>query len=189
MQNVLLGGTIISITAIEWSIYEMLRQPRIIKKAREELDRMIGRDRWVEENDFTQLPYIDAIIMETFRLHPIATFLGPHYAIQDCNVAGYHISKGTTVLMNAWSTGRDPSTWDEAREFMPERFVGKHTEMTGSNFSLLRFGSGRRMCPGYNLGLKIVRTTLANLLHGFELKLDEGTRNEDVSMEEQYGLH
>ncbi|XP_047963478.1 cytochrome P450 71AU50-like [Salvia hispanica] len=188
IMNVVLGGPDTSITAVEWAIHEMLRQPRIIKKAREELHTVIGRDRWVEENDFTQLPYIDAIIMETFRLHPIATFLGPHYAIQDCNVAGYHISKGTTVLVNTWSTGRDPSTWDEAGEFMPERFVGKHTDMTGTNFSLLPFGSGRRMCPGYNLGLKIVRTTLANLLHGFELKLDEGMRNEDVSMEEQYGL-
>ena len=92
------------------------------------------------------------------------------------------------MLVNTWSTGRDPITWDRAEEFVPERFVGKQTDMTGSNFALLPFGSGRRMCPGYNLGLKIVRTTLANLLHGFELKLDEGMRNEDVSMEEQYGL-
>lgn len=93
------------------------------------------------------------------------------------------------VLVNTWSIGRDPNTWDAAEEFLPERFVGKEMEMiTGSNFGVLPFGSGRRMCPGFNLGLKIVRTTLANLLHGFEVKMDEGMRAEDVSMEEQYGL-
>ena len=82
-----LAGPDTSITAVEWAIHEMLRQPQIIEKAREELERVIGRHKWVEENEFTKLPYIDAIIMETFRLHPLATLL-PHYAIKDCNVAG-----------------------------------------------------------------------------------------------------
>lgn len=102
--------------------------------------------------------------------------------------AGYDISKGTTVFVNAWSIGRDPNSWDAAEEFLPERFMGKEIDMSGSDFTLLPFGSGRRRCPGYNLGLKIVRTTLANLLHGFELKLEEGMRGEDICMEEEYGL-
>lgn len=149
---------------------------------------MIGRNRWVEESDFTQLPYIEAIIKETFRLHPISTLLAPHYATEDCNIAGYDISKGTMVIVNTWSIGRDPKLWDVPEEFLPERFIGNEIEMTGSNFGLLPFGSGRRRCPGYNLGLKIVRTTLANLLHGFEMKLGEGVRVKDISMEEKYGL-
>ncbi|KAH6834001.1 hypothetical protein C2S53_004803 [Perilla frutescens var. hirtella] len=184
IQDLLVGGTDTSATIVEWAVHEILRQPRIVEKAKEELDRVIGRKRWVEENDFpSHLPYIDAIVMETCRLHPVGTLLGPHYATQDCNVAGYNISKGTTVLINAWSIGRDPDSWAEPEAFLPERFVGKETDMLGSNFGLLPFGSGRRRCPGHNLGLKLVRTTLANLLHGFELKLVE-----DVSMEEEYGL-
>ncbi|KAI3464297.1 hypothetical protein Pfo_020960 [Paulownia fortunei] len=78
--------------------------------AKEELDRVIGRNRWVEENDFSQLPYMDAIIMESLRLHPLATLLVPHYAIEDCNIAGYDISEGTTVLINTWSIVRDTNT-------------------------------------------------------------------------------
>lgn len=87
-QNVLLGGTDSSTTTIQWAIHESLRKPHIVEKAKEELERVIGKDRWVEESDFTRLPYIDAIIMETLRLHPNATLLAPHYAIQDCNVEG-----------------------------------------------------------------------------------------------------
>lgn len=142
----------------------------------------------MDENDYSRLPYIEAIIMETVRLHPLSTLLAPHHAIEDCKVAGFDISKGTTVLINTWTIGRDPRSWDAPQEFWPERFMGKETDMLGSNFALLPFGSGRRRCPGYKLGLKIVRTTLANLLHGFELKLVEGMRPEDISLEEQYGL-
>lgn len=188
IMNLLVAATDTSATAIEWATHEILRKPGTIEKAKAELNRVIGRNRWVEENDLTQLPYMEAIVKETLRLHPIATLLAPHYAIEDCNVAGYNISKGTMVIVNAWSIGRDPKSWDAAEEFLPERFVGNEIEMTGSNFALLPFGSGRRRCPGYNLGLKIVRTTLANLLHGFEVKLDEGMRPQDISMEESYGL-
>lgn len=64
----------------------------------------------------------------------------------------------------------------------------REIDMIGSSFTLLPFGSGRRRCVGYNLGLNTVRTTLANLLHGFEVKLGEGMRVEDICMEEEYGL-
>ncbi|PIN03541.1 Cytochrome P450 CYP2 subfamily [Handroanthus impetiginosus] len=183
LQDLLNGGTDTSATTVEWSIHEILKHPQILQKAKEELDRVIGRNRWVEENDFPQLPYIDAIIMESMRLHPLAPLLIPHYAMEDCKVASYDISKGTTILINTWSMGRDPISWDKPEEFLPERFIGKETDMLGSNFALLPFGSGRRRCPGYNLGLKIVRTTVANLVHGFELKVDG-----DICMEELYGL-
>ncbi|KAL6498422.1 hypothetical protein OROHE_026690 [Orobanche hederae] len=188
LQDLLAGGTDTAASTLEWTINEILIHPYIIEKAKEELNRVIGRNRWVEENDFSQLPYIDAIIMESMRLHPLVTLLAPHCAIEDCNVAGYDISKETMVLINTWSIGRDPNAWDTPKKFLPERFLGKDIDILGSNFALLPFGSGRRRCPGYNLGLKIVRTTLANLIHGFDLRLVKGMKREDISMEEEYGL-
>ncbi|KAL0359998.1 UNVERIFIED_CONTAM: Trimethyltridecatetraene synthase [Sesamum radiatum] len=187
-KGLLAGGTDSAATTMEWAIHELLQNPHVIKKGKEELDRVIGRHRWVEENDFSNLPYIDAIIMESMMLHPLSTILAPHYAMEDCKVAGYDISKGTTILINTWSIGRYPNSWDAPNEFLPERFVGKEIDPTGSNFALLPFGSGRRKCPGYNLGLKIVRTILANLLHGFNLKLVDGMTPKDICMEELYGL-
>ncbi|KAH6802333.1 hypothetical protein C2S51_033779 [Perilla frutescens var. frutescens] len=186
LQDLLLGGTGTAATAVEWAIHEILRHPSIIEKAKEELDRVIGRERWVEENDLPHLPYINSVVMETFRLHPLATLLAPRCTMEECNVAGYNVPKGAVVIINVWSIGRDPDSWESPEEFVPERFVGKEiTEMFGSNFALLPFGSGRRGCSGYNLGLKLIRTTLANLLHGFNMRLmAEGV----VCMEEEYGL-
>lgn len=94
----LAGGTDTSATAIEWAFQELMRNPKMIEKAKEELDRRIGKGRWVEEEDLTQFPYIDAIIKETFKLHPLTSLLPPHYSTDDCNVVGYDIPKGTTML-------------------------------------------------------------------------------------------
>lgn len=174
--------------AVQWAFQELLRQPRVIDKAMEELDRVVGKERWVEEKDCSQLSYIEAILKETLRLHPLGTMLAPHCAIEDCNVAGYDIEKGTTVLVNVWTIGRDPKYWDRAEEFLPERFLEKDIDMDGHNFAFLPFGSGRRRCPGYSLGLKVIRATLANMLHGFNWKLPEGMKPESISVEEHYGL-
>ncbi|XP_055834109.1 trimethyltridecatetraene synthase-like [Solanum dulcamara] len=188
IHNLLAGATDTSAATVEWAFQELLRRPTIIDKAHQELDKAIGKERWVEEDDFPQLPYIDAIIKETFRLHPLCTLLPPHYSIEDCNVSGYDIPKGTTVYVNAWSLGRNPKYWDKPEEFIPERFIENNIDMKGQNFALLPFGSGRRRCPGYSLGMKVVRTTMSNLLHGFNWKLAGDTKPEDISMEEIYGL-
>ncbi|TMW86020.1 hypothetical protein EJD97_022059 [Solanum chilense] len=188
IHNLVAGGTDTSAATIEWAFQELLRSPNIMEKAQQELDIAIGRERWVEEEDFSKLPYIDAIIKETFRLHPLCALLAPHYSLEDCNVAGYDIPKGTTVYVNAWSLGRNPKYWDRAEEFIPERFIENGIDIKGQNFALLPFGSGRRRCPGYSLGMKVVRTTMANLLHGFNWKLTGDMKPEYISMDEIYGL-
>ncbi|XP_060198636.1 cytochrome P450 71A1-like isoform X2 [Lycium barbarum] len=188
IHDLLAGGTDTSAAAIEWAFQELLRRPNIIDKAHQELDVAIGKERWVEEEDFSKLPYLEAIIKETFRLHPLAALLPPHYSLEDCNVAGYDIPKGTLVYVNAWSLGRNPKYWDRPEEFIPERFIENNVDIKGQNFTMLPFGSGRRKCPGYSFGIKVVRTTMANLLHGFNWKLPRDMKPEDISMEEIYGL-
>ncbi|PIA50744.1 hypothetical protein AQUCO_01200169v1 [Aquilegia coerulea] len=189
VHDLMPGGTDTSGVTMEWAIHELLRHPRVLAKLREEIDRVTGGERWVQENDYPEMPYLEAVIKETLRLHPLSPLLAPHFAIEDCNVAGYDIAKGTIVLINTWSIGRHPDHWDDPYEFKPERFLqGKEIGMTGQDFSLLPFGSGRRKCPGYSLGLRLVRTTVANVFHGFNWKFPEGMKPEDICMVERYGL-
>ncbi|XP_055831033.1 trimethyltridecatetraene synthase-like [Solanum dulcamara] len=183
----LVGAEILYLSAVSAEISYLI-VIEVLNKAREELDRVISRERWVEEKDCTQLPYIESILNETFRLHPLGTILAPHYSTQDCNVAGYDIPKGTTIWVNLWSIGRDPRNWEFPDEFIPERFMGKDFDISGQNFNLLPFGSGRRRCPAYSLGVKIGKSTLANLIHGLNWKLPKIMKPEDVNMEEHFGL-
>ncbi|CAA3009827.1 cytochrome P450 71A1-like [Olea europaea subsp. europaea] len=187
-QDLLAGGTESSAVTVEWAISELLKKPEIFKKATEELDRVIGRDRWVQEKDIPSLPYVEAIVKETMRLHPVAPMLVPRLAREDCKVAGYDIQKETRVLVNVWTIGRDPEIWENPDEFHPERFVGKNIDVKGQDFELLPFGSGRRMCPGYSLGLKVIESSFANLLHGYNWRLPENMRPQDLNMEEIFGL-
>ncbi|XP_030539388.1 trimethyltridecatetraene synthase-like [Rhodamnia argentea] len=182
------GGTESSTVSVEWIMCELLKNPRILDKATRELDNVIGRERWVQEADVASLPYLDAVIKETMRLHPVGAFIGHHFASQDCRVNGYDVPKDTIVLVSKWSIGRDPKLWDDPENFIPERFIGKAIDVKGQSFELLPFGSGRRMCPAYNLGLRMIQTSLANLVHGFTWKLPEGMTREDLSMEEVLGL-
>ncbi|CDP12828.1 unnamed protein product [Coffea canephora] len=112
------------------------------------------------------------------RMHPVA-LLAPRCARKDCKVAGYDIEKGTRVL---------PELWETTEEFCPDRFTGKDIEFKGQDCKFRAFGAGRRMCPGYNLGLKVIQSSLANLLHGYRWKLPNDMMPEDLDMEEIFGL-
>ncbi|OAY53220.1 trimethyltridecatetraene synthase [Manihot esculenta] len=187
-QDMVAGGTESSAVTVEWAISELLKKPEIFDKATEELDRVIGRERWVEEKDIANLPFIDAIAKETMRLHPVAPMLVPRLCREDTQIAGYDIQQGTRMLVNVWTIGRDPSIWDSPNEFLPERFLGKEIDVKGHDFELLPFGAGRRMCPGYPLGIKVIQASLANLLHGFKWKLAGDMKKRDLNMEEIFGL-
>ncbi|KAL6649969.1 hypothetical protein ACP70R_014193 [Stipagrostis hirtigluma subsp. patula] len=183
------GGTDTSAVVVEWAMSELLRNHKLLAKATEELDRVIGDDRLVQEGDIANLPYIEAIVKETMRLHPVTPMLAPRLCREDTSMDGYDIPAGTLVFVNVWAIGRDAAVWgDTAEEFRPERFVGSGVDVKGQDLELLPFGSGRRMCPGYGLGLKMVQLTLANLLHAFAWRLPDGVAAEELSMEEKYGL-
>ncbi|KAH7285727.1 hypothetical protein KP509_33G042900 [Ceratopteris richardii] len=153
---------------IEWALAELLMHPRILKKAQKELQAIAKSARLMQESDIVDLPYLRAIVKETMRLHPVVPLLVPHMASQDCKVSGYDIPSGTQTFINVWAIGRDPNVWEDPLIFYPERFMDSSVDLRGQHFELIPFGSGRRACPGLNLGLNNVHLMLANLLHAFE---------------------
>ncbi|CAK9200287.1 unnamed protein product [Sphagnum troendelagicum] len=181
------AGTDTSATTVEWALVELLRHPEAMKKAQEELDDVIGSERVVDEGDISELKYLQAIVKETFRLHPPATLLS-HESIGDCTVGGYFIPAKTRIFVNVWAVHRHPSAYQKPLEFNPSRFVGSQIDVKGLDFQLLPFGSGRRMCPGLRLGLIMVHLELARLLHSFTWKLPAGQDPQDIDMDEIFGL-
>ncbi|GLJ21178.1 hypothetical protein SUGI_0387700, partial [Cryptomeria japonica] len=72
------------------------------------------------------------------------------------------------VMVNVWAIARDSNAWEKPLEFDPDRFVDNPAHFDGRDFRITPFGSGRRMCPGYNLGLCIIQFVLASFVHSFD---------------------
>ncbi|KAL6241453.1 hypothetical protein RBB50_011717 [Rhinocladiella similis] len=146
------------------------------KKAHEELDQVVGRERVPDWNDESSLPYIKAIVSETLRWRTV-TILGgiPHAPIQDDVYRGYFIPKGTPITGNVWAIHRNPREFPEPDSFRPERFVGGLERPYPTKQGHNAFGWGRRQCSGQPLAEQGLFMTVATILWAFEMKpgLDE----------------
>lgn len=92
-------------------------------------------------------------------------------------------------MINAWAIGRDKNAWEEPEKFNPSRFLNEGMpDFKGNNFEFIPFGSGRRSCPGMQLGLYGVDTAVANLLHCFNWELPNGMKPSELDMNDVFGL-
>ncbi|PKA59855.1 Flavonoid 3'-monooxygenase [Apostasia shenzhenica] len=193
LLNLFTAGTDTTSSTVEWALAQLIREPGLLFKAQNELDSVVGRARLVSESDLPNLPFLQSVVKETFRLHPPTPLSLPRIAAADCEVDGYLIRRGSTLLVNVYAIGRDPASWpDEPLAFRPERFLSggrnEGVDVKGNDFELIPFGAGRRICVGMSLGLRMVQLMTATLVHAFEWRLPEGEVPEEMEMEEEFGL-
>ncbi|XP_010919383.1 cytochrome P450 84A1 [Elaeis guineensis] len=191
IMDVMFGGTETVASAIEWTMAELMRSPDDLKRVQRELADIIGLDRKVHENDLDRLLFLKCATKETLRLHPPIPLL-LHETAVDCKVDGYFIPKKSRVMINAWAIGRDKSAWRDADKFRPSRFAsgGDSTgiDFKGNFFELIPFGSGRRSCPGMQLGLYALELAVAQLLHCFNWALPDDMKPSELDMGDVFGL-
>ncbi|XP_076947313.1 7-ethoxycoumarin O-deethylase-like [Bidens hawaiensis] len=188
VMDVFGAGTDTTSTTIEFAMAEVLRNPHTLTKAKEELEKVIGKGKLVREEDAFKLPYLSCIAKETLRLHPPAPFLVPRGVEKEVQINGYTIPKGTRVLVNAWAIGRDPAVWDDPYEFKPERFMNRRIDFRGQDFELIPFGAGRRICPGLSLAIRMVPMMLGSLLNNFDWSLGPNIHHTTLDMTEKFGI-
>ena len=154
---------------LEWVLAEMVLNPEIQAKAQAEIDAVVGNTRPVSDSDIPNLPYLQAIVKETLRVHPPGPLLSwARLAIHDVDIGHSHVPAGTTAMVNMWSITHDPEVWPDPESFKPERFADQDVAVLGSDLRLAPFGAGRRVCPGKALGLASVHLWLAQLLQRFD---------------------
>ncbi|CAI0382870.1 unnamed protein product [Linum tenue] len=189
LMNIFIGGTDTGAATVVWAMTYLMKYPIAMRKVQEELRQKVKDKGFVKEEDIQQLPYFKAVIKEAMRLQPAVPLLVPRESIQKCSLGGYEIPAKTIIHVNAWAIARDPESWGEnPDEFKPERFVGKSVDVKGSNFELIPFGAGRRICPGIHIGLATVEIALANLLYAFDWEMPAGMKSEDLDMDVLPGL-
>ncbi|CAM0885473.1 unnamed protein product [Alopecurus aequalis] len=168
-KDITLAATDNPSNAVEWALAEMVENPELLAKAVEEMDRVVGRERLVQESDIPQLNYIKACIREAFRLHPVAPFNVPHVAIADTTVAGYRVPKGSHVILSRIGLGRNTAVWDDPLCFRPERHMGNdvNVALTENELRFISFSTGRRGCVAATLGTAMSVMLFGRLLQGF----------------------
>ncbi|KAM4072699.1 hypothetical protein ACB094_11G158500 [Castanea mollissima] len=160
-KDLFLAGNDTTSATLEWAMAELLYNPEVLTKAKAELKKIIGKGNVVVESDIDCALYLQAIVKETFRLHPPVPLLLPR---------------------------RDASIWENPNSFKPERFMGSEIDVKGRNFELIPFGAGRRMCPGLPLALRMLHLMLGSLIHTFDWKVEGGFKPKDIYFEEKFGL-
>ncbi|CAN1309565.1 Cytochrome P450 71B36 [Linum perenne] len=177
LQNLFLGGIDTSALTVNWAMARLIANPNLMKKAQQEVRNIIGDKRRVTEDDIENLQYMKLIVKETLRLHPPAPLLLPRESMSAVKICGYDVPAKTLIYH-----------WKDADKFVPERFEERSLDYKGQSFEYLPFGSGRRICPGINVGIVTVEIALANLLYWFDWELPDEMKGGDLSMDEQSGV-
>ncbi|CAO2041682.1 unnamed protein product [Urochloa humidicola] len=189
MFDIFGGATTTIGSTLEWAMSELMKKPEAMEKAQQDVRKALGGLRGVITNtELVGLKYIRMVIKEVLRLHPPNPLLVPRESREDCEILGYHIPKGTKVLVNAFAISMDPRYWENPESFNPERFENSNIDYKGTNFEFTPFGSGRRQCPAIMFGTSTLEIALANLLYHFDWVLPNGVSPEFVDMSEKYGM-
>nr|BAJ84852.1 predicted protein [Hordeum vulgare subsp. vulgare] len=190
--DIFCAGSETSATTLEWLMAELVKNPAAMVKATAEVRRAFEGDGTVDEGRLGELPYMRLVIRETFRLHPPLPLMLPRECREPCKVLGFDVLRGTQVIVNTWALGRDERCWGEdAAEFRPERFeAGARVDVDfrGTDFELLPFGAGRRMCPGMAFGLAGVELPLASMLLHFDWEAPDIPKPAEFDMTEELGV-
>src|SRR5437762_2810003 len=153
------------------TLYALLKHPDVLKKAYEEVDRVLGPDLDGKPSyqQVTQLTYITQILKEALRLWPPA----PAYGIsplKDETIGGkYKLKKNMFVLVLALALHRDPSVWGpNPDKFDPENF-SREAEAARPVNAWKPFGNGQRACIGRGFAMHEAALAIGMILQRFKL--------------------
>ena len=143
--DLLFGGTETITNTLTWSIIYLLHYPDVMRKVQEEIDKVLGRNGIPSMMDKQKMPYVEATVMEIQRMADVAPLAVPHSGLEDVELRGYTIPKGTTVMSNLYAVHRDDRIWEDPYQFKPSRFLDKNGEIVRRN-ELIPFSVGKLIC-------------------------------------------
>ncbi|KAG8730772.1 hypothetical protein FRC11_005859 [Ceratobasidium sp. 423] len=169
------GGTDTSSNVLIVFIAAMVLYPEAQAKAQAEIDETLGRAVLPTMSDYDRLPYVNKLITEVLRWHPVLPTGLPHVCFQDDVYRGYEVKKGTIVFGNIWAISRDERIYEDPDTFDPDRFDDPGLPQAPV------FGWGRRYthmgfrkCPGLHYADYSLFITIASLLATFSFAKAKG---------------
>ncbi|KAH8984051.1 cytochrome P450 [Lactarius akahatsu] len=163
--------------ALQTFILAMTLYPDVQRKAQTEIDQVIGNSRLPDFSDQDALPYVQAVLKEVLRWHPVTPLGVPHKVRVSDIYEGYYIPAGSIIIPNVWGMMRDPAVFTEPDRFYPERWLSADAP----TFPNQAFGFGARRCPGRFLARASIWSNIAGILATFHI-----SPTEDGPPEEAY---
>ncbi|KAI0028104.1 cytochrome P450 [Vararia minispora EC-137] len=188
--NIYIAGADTTVSSIQSFFLAMVLYPDAQRKAQEEIDRVLAGSRLPTFDDAKSLPYVNALVKEVLRWHPVAPLGVAHRVTVDDVYEGHFIPKGSTILGNIWAILHDPTVFPEPESFRPEHFlVSEHGGSLPPDAALspeAAFGFGRRICPGRHMARASVWIVVANVLAAFDIGPARDKDGRVVPVKEEY---
>ncbi|KLO10253.1 cytochrome P450 [Schizopora paradoxa] len=167
-------------------VLAMLKYPDVQRRAQDEIDNVIGKDRLPSFEDKEQLPYVNALCVELLRWQVINPLGVTHVAAEDDVYCGFRIPAGTMIMPNTWAMARDDDLYPDPLNFKPERWLPG-----GSSFNSLRpeeyvFGYGRRLCPGQVWAEHMIFIAAVSLLAVFNIEKALDLKGNPIPLNEDH---
>jgi cytochrome P450 len=166
-----LAGHETTANTLSWTWWLLAQNPAVEAKLHAEL-RTVLAGRAPSLDDLPKLVYTNHVITESMRLYPPAWGTA-RTAIEDHEIAGYAVPKGSGVSFAQWTVHRDARWYDAPEEFRPERWEGDLLKRI-PRFAYFPFGGGPRQCIGNTFALMETALTLATIAQQYRFRLVAG---------------
>jgi cytochrome P450 len=176
--TLLLAGHETTAIALSWTVYLLAQNPAVQERLHAETAAVLGARPPCAE-DVPRLAYAERILRESLRLYPPA-WLMPRIAAEECEIRGYRIPKGASVLVSQWIVHRDPRFFPDPERFDPDRWTEEFARSL-PRFAYFPFGGGPRICIGNHFALLEATLILAAIAQRFRLRLASATPVEPLA--------
>jgi len=170
-MTLFLAGHETTALVLTWTWYLLAQHPEAEQRLWAELDTVLG-GRAATADDWPKLKFTEMIALESMRLYSPAYVIGRE-ATADCAIGGYHVPRGTTILMSPWVVQRDPRFFDDPNAFRPERW-GEERIKSLPKFAYFPFGGGPRVCIGQQFAMMELVLILATLAQKVRFRMEPG---------------
>ncbi|KAH0833179.1 cytochrome P450 [Lanmaoa asiatica] len=158
----------------------MILFPEVQKKAQSVIDAMVGTSRLPAWTDRPSLKYIDAVLRETLRWHPILPLSTPHATTDSDVYEGYYIPKGNNIFAGAMT--HDEARYPSPFDFLPERFLDAEGNLNQDTVGFA-FGFGRRICVGRHIADASLWYAISGMLALFNFSKATDTDGNEIDFE------
>jgi len=172
-------------TTASWALIELLRHPELYAAVTAEVDDLARRgDGVVTYHDLRDVPWLEATLKETLRLHPPLILL-LRKAMVDVDIDGFHIAAGKLVGASPAVSNRLPGVFDDPDAFVPERYIDPRADDVDNPWNWIPFGAGRHRCVGAAFAMMQLKAVFCRLLADWEFELAQPAdsyRNDNSKM-------